>query len=103
MKGHWEYLENKRILITGGTGSLGHQLRRDILAATQAARVIILSRDEFKQYRMQEELSEDGKKRTGFFLGGVQRHSGAVLCPVCCWHSEWRRSHCYTDDFCCFR
>ncbi|NCC62308.1 MAG: NAD-dependent epimerase/dehydratase family protein, partial [Verrucomicrobiae bacterium] len=82
---NWEYLENKRILITGGTGSLGHQLTHDILQATKNARVIILSRDEFKQYRMREELSEvggrkseDGSRRTdagsrvGFFLGDVR-------------------------------
>lgn len=70
--GNWSYLENKRILITGGTGSLGHQLTRDILNATREARVIILSRDEFKQFRMHEEMLEEHRRRTGFFLGDVR-------------------------------
>ena len=71
-KGNWDYLEDKRILITGGTGSLGHQLTHDILEATKRTRVVILSRDEFKQFKMREWLPEDGRQRVGFFLGDVR-------------------------------
>jgi UDP-glucose 4-epimerase len=52
-----ETLEGKRILITGGTGSLGKVLTRRILSGEvgQAAKVIILSRDEAKQHFMRLE------------------------------------------------
>ncbi len=47
-------LEGKRILITGGTGSLGQVLTRRILAGDQGTprKVIVLSRDEAKQHEM---------------------------------------------------
>jgi FlaA1/EpsC-like NDP-sugar epimerase len=46
--------EGKRVLITGGTGSLGQVLTRRILSGEQGAarKVIILSRDEAKQHQM---------------------------------------------------
>jgi FlaA1/EpsC-like NDP-sugar epimerase len=46
--------EGKRVLITGGTGSLGQVLTRRILSGEQGAagKVIILSRDEAKQHHM---------------------------------------------------
>lgn len=70
--GNWDYLEDKRILITGGTGSLGHQLTQDILSATERTRIIVLSRDEFKQFQMKEWLSPEQCQRVGFFLGDVR-------------------------------
>jgi len=73
-KGNWNYLEDKRILITGGTGSLGHQLTHEILQATKKTRVIILSRDEFKQYRMREWLAEVGGRRSE--VGGRRSEVG---------------------------
>ncbi len=47
-------LDGKRILITGGTGSLGQVLTRRILAGDQGTprKVIVLSRDEAKQHEM---------------------------------------------------
>jgi FlaA1/EpsC-like NDP-sugar epimerase len=47
-------LDDKRILITGGTGSLGQVLTRRILAGSEGVprKVIILSRDEAKQHEM---------------------------------------------------
>jgi FlaA1/EpsC-like NDP-sugar epimerase len=46
--------EDKRVLITGGTGSLGQVLTRRILSGDQGAarKVIVLSRDEAKQHQM---------------------------------------------------
>src|SRR5579859_6091375 len=50
-------LEGKRILITGGTGSLGKVLTRRILSGKSGhpAKVIIFSRDEAKQHFMRVE------------------------------------------------
>ncbi len=50
-------LENKRILITGGTGSLGRVLLRRLLTGEQGwpQRITIFSRDETKQHSMRME------------------------------------------------
>ncbi len=47
-------LEGKRILITGGTGSLGKSLVRRVISGERGdpAKVIVLSRDEGKQHEM---------------------------------------------------
>jgi len=57
-------LDGKRILITGGTGSLGQVLTRRILSGDLGAprKVIVLSRDEAKQHEMR--LSYLHKKAT---------------------------------------
>lgn len=61
------------ILITGGTGSFGKTMLRDLLAkATQEVR--ILSRDEEKQHALRNELRDD---RLRFYIGDI-RDRGAV-------------------------
>ncbi len=67
-----EHLENARILITGGTGSLGRKLTSVILAGTRASKVVVYSRDEFKQFEMQQAFSVEQKDRLRFFLGDVR-------------------------------
>lgn len=57
-----------RILITGGTGSLGHALVKHWLATT-TYRLVVLSRDELKQAQMREEFPD---ARLDFFLGDVR-------------------------------
>lgn len=66
------YLDNARVLITGGTGSLGRTLARMILDHSRARKVIVYSRDEFKQYEMQGQFSAGDQQRMGFFLGDVR-------------------------------
>lgn len=63
-----KYLRNKNILITGGTGSLGQRLVKKFLSLN-LNKIIILSRDEFKQWQMRRELVDD---RLRFFLGDVR-------------------------------
>ena len=55
--------------MTGGTGSFGKKFVRSVLA-TEADRVIVLSRDELKQWEMAQELGSDSRLR--FFLGDVR-------------------------------
>jgi len=62
-------LDNKSILITGGTGSLGHELTSQILAKYNVKRLVIFSRDELKQYKMAQEFSD---KRIRYFIGDVR-------------------------------
>jgi UDP-N-acetylglucosamine 4,6-dehydratase len=66
-----EFLRNKSVLITGGTGSLGHALVRILIRHSSPTRIIVLSRDEFKQHAMAEAFAEaDDVLR--FFLGDVR-------------------------------
>jgi len=60
---------NKTILITGGTGSFGKNFAKFLLKNHQPKKLIIFSRDEFKQFKMAEEM-EDARLR--FFLGDVR-------------------------------
>ena len=56
-------LNNKTILITGGTGSLGKRLVIHLLKKyKKIKRIIIYSRDELKQYEMSINFSKEQKK-----------------------------------------
>ena len=60
---------DKSILITGGTGSFGQQFVRTLLAKYKPKRIAVFSRDELKQYEMQQEF---GSNVMRFFLGDVR-------------------------------
>ncbi len=62
----------KSILITGGTGSFGKMFVKKILKQYRPKKIIIFSRDEFKQYEMKKifPLSKFGCMR--FFIGDVR-------------------------------
>ena len=61
--------EGKTILITGGTGSFGNCCTRRLLDEAKPKKVIILSRDELKQYEMDQKFNDP---RLRFFLGDVR-------------------------------
>ncbi len=64
---------NKTILITGGTGSFGHVFVRYVLDNYSPSKVIIYSRDEFKQFNMQNDYREHPRKKClRFFIGDVR-------------------------------
>lgn len=63
------YLKGKTILVTGGTGSIGKALVREILKHEPHA-IRVLSRDEYKQYCFSRELGPNPKIR--FFLGDIR-------------------------------
>lgn len=66
-------LSNKSILITGGTGSLGKALTKEILSKyPEVRRVIIFSRDEQKQFQMAQDYPEKDYPQLRFFIGDVR-------------------------------
>lgn len=66
-------LENKSILITGGTGSLGKALTRHILEKYPGVKkIIIFSRDEQKQFQMAQEYPPATYPQMRFFIGDVR-------------------------------
>ena len=58
------------ILITGGTGSLGHELVNQLLSLGNTSRIAIYSRDELKQYEMKKKYNNDPRLR--WFVGDVR-------------------------------
>ena len=61
--------DNKVILITGGTGSFGNKFTSIILERFNPKKLIIFSRDEFKQSVMSEKFKHSSLR---FFLGDVR-------------------------------
>lgn len=64
-------LNDKTILITGGTGSFGHHFVDYVLAHYKPKKIIIYSRDEFKQFIMANNYKEH-KNILRFFIGDVR-------------------------------
>lgn len=60
---------DKSILITGGTGSFGKKFIRTILDRYNPRRIIVFSRDELKQFEMQQEFDTPAMR---YFLGDVR-------------------------------
>ncbi|HVS36734.1 MAG TPA: UDP-N-acetylglucosamine 4,6-dehydratase (inverting) [Gemmataceae bacterium] len=65
------FLDGKSILITGGTGSLGNMLVSLLLEHAAPRRIIIFSRDEYKQFLMAEKF-RGAEESLRFFLGDVR-------------------------------
>lgn len=66
-------LNNKSILITGGTGSLGKALTKTILSRwPDVRRIIIYSRDEQKQFQMEQEYPVSKYPSMRYFIGDVR-------------------------------
>ncbi len=60
---------NKVILVTGGTGSFGRVFIRQILERYTPRKIIVLSRDELKQYEMAQVFTQDSIR---FLIGDVR-------------------------------
>ena len=72
-------LNHKTILITGGTGSLGKQLTKTILERWPLVkRLVILSRDEQKQFQMNQEFSEHKYIAMRYFIGDIRDYDRLV-------------------------
>jgi UDP-N-acetylglucosamine 4,6-dehydratase len=66
-----DYLKNKTVLVTGGTGTFGRAFVSKLLKDSEVKKIIIFSRDEFKQSNMQNELFEYND-RLRFFIGDIR-------------------------------
>ena len=61
------------VLITGGTGSFGKQFLKSVLeSAERPERVVVLSRDELKQWELRQRYPEEMYPELRFFLGDVR-------------------------------
>lgn len=66
-------LDDKTILITGGTGSFGKCFTRYALEHYNPKKIIIYSRDEFKQFNMENDFRKyDPNHKLRFFIGDVR-------------------------------
>ena len=63
-------LNDKSILVTGGTGSFGNKFTEMTLARFKPKKIIVFSRDEMKQWDMSLKYRNDDRVR--FFLGDVR-------------------------------
>lgn len=64
-------LNDKTVLVTGGTGSFGHKFVEMVFKKYKPKKVIIYSRDEFKQDVMRKKFTEHNKYLR-FFIGDVR-------------------------------
>jgi UDP-N-acetylglucosamine 4,6-dehydratase/5-epimerase len=62
-------LTGASILVTGGTGSFGQAFIKQILAKHQPSRLVVYSRDELKQFEMQQKFTADSLR---FFIGDIR-------------------------------
>lgn len=60
---------NKTILITGGTGSFGKKFVKTVLEKYRPTKLIVYSRDELKQFEMQQVYNNECMR---YFIGDVR-------------------------------
>jgi UDP-N-acetylglucosamine 4,6-dehydratase len=65
-------LDDKTILITGGTGSFGKKFVQIVLAEHKPKKLIVFSRDELKQFEMAQKFSPNDHPCLDFVLGDVR-------------------------------
>jgi len=65
-------LNNKSVLITGGTGSFGRAFVHIVLERFKPRRLVVFSRDELKQYEMAQAFPDEKYPCMRFFIGDVR-------------------------------
>ena len=68
----WMDLNNRSILITGGTGSFGRHFIKTVVGQYKPRRLIVFSRDELKQFEMQQEFPREKYSFIRYFIGDVR-------------------------------
>ena len=68
-------MKSKTILVTGGTGSFGKMFIKTVLDQYEPEKVIIYSRDELKQYEMQQVWPDSSGSQMRYFIGDVRDYS----------------------------
>src|SRR5438552_1421731 len=71
-QGYSKMLNDKVILVTGGTGSLGKKFTEIVLSRYKPRKLIIFSRDELKQFEMRERFKGERYECTRYFIGDVR-------------------------------
>lgn len=65
-------LNDKVVMVTGGTGSFGKHFVRTVIARYKPRKLIIFSRDELKQYEMAQTFSPEQYPFMRYFIGDVR-------------------------------
>ncbi len=68
----WMDLNNRTVLVTGGTGSFGKHFIKTVIAQYKPKRLIVFSRDELKQFEMQQEFPLEKYPFIRYFIGDVR-------------------------------
>lgn len=68
----WTDLNDKTVFVTGGTGSFGRAFVRTVLENYRPRKLIVFSRDELKQFEMQQDAAFRGQDCLRFFIGDVR-------------------------------
>jgi len=68
----WLDLNDKAVLVTGGTGSFGKHFVKTVIAKYKPRRLIIFSRDELKQFEMQQQFPMEQYPFMRYFIGDVR-------------------------------
>ena len=67
------FLNNKSILVTGGTGSFGENFIKFLLKnSNNINKIVVYSRDELKQYQLQQKFGNLKNKNLRFFIGDIR-------------------------------
>ncbi|HEY7164355.1 MAG TPA: UDP-N-acetylglucosamine 4,6-dehydratase (inverting) [Candidatus Binatia bacterium] len=72
MEAELDPIEDKVILITGGTGSFGKQFLATVLTDYSPRKLIVFSRDELKQFDMRQQFGEERYPSLRYFIGDVR-------------------------------
>src|ERR1043166_7493967 len=72
MKAELDPIQDKVILVTGGTGSFGKQFLATVLTGFSPRKLIVFSRDELKQFDMRQQFSEHHYPALRYFIGDVR-------------------------------
>jgi len=65
-------LNDKVVLVTGGTGSFGRRFTTFVLEHCRPRKLIVFSRDELKQYEMQQQFVDERFGALRFFIGDIR-------------------------------
>jgi len=68
----WLDLNDKTVLVTGGTGSFGKHFLKTVVERYKPRRLIIFSRDELKQFEMAQDYSPERYPFLRYFIGDVR-------------------------------
>lgn len=75
-----DFLKNKSLLITGGTGSFGSSLVKYLLKFADLKRLVIFSRSELKQSQLMSELKPlKNYKILRFFIGDIRDYDRLII------------------------